>query len=420
MSDISIPVPYNGGTLQTGIVQSHYCYLGNGKFLNVAAQLTPGYVYAWVQNDTNITSGTFTSVNPSMRAIMSGSQAPGAINAIRLFKLTSSSAVLVINASLFVLSVGSNDDVTLKNASLPAFFNLPYGGPIASGNASIYSVASANTPAIGSQYQIFYARDNVIYTMNQSVSSGTVTVVFKKVVYDPTGDAFSSSTLYTYTAASSSYPFVRAELNDIPNSTTKLLSLRVQNGNSTVTNSSMAQAFVRWAALIDSSDTITTVTPTSLNVQALAPLSTTNILGFDSQKTYYTFNGTSWNTTPAYFVGNVGTPSAVIFRAEAIDTNYFLLVSANGLSNPGISVPTDVTSNNFPAWSVRVGRFVDSGFGQTSAGSSSGGGYTVATTGIVFFDQQFIFRDGTSAFYFFSRSVGSFTPNLRTIYAPGG
>jgi hypothetical protein len=416
MSDITIPIPFNGGSIQTNIMQTHSCYLGNGKFINAAAQLSPNYLFAWITNSANFTSGTFTSTNATARAIMQGTAVPSSINSIRLFKLTSTSALLCLNQSVYVLTIDGSDNVTIKTATIANYYVAQGSGTALSTLNTAYATSTNSYAAQGSAFQAFYARDNVIYTMNATVSNSTTTVVFKKLVYDPTGDALTSTTLYTYTTpGSSALPLVRAELQDIPGSTTKLLSLRLQ-ATSTNLVQVFGSAYIVWAALVDATDTLTNV-PAPASVWSLCPLSTTTILGFTSQRTYLTYIGGAWGPNPAYFGANGTTaPTTPILSAYAIDSNYFLLLSTT-LSSPGQSTSTDISSLN-PQIFYRIGRFVDNQFGQTSVATAAGAGVAVPLSGYMVYDQSFVFRDG-SVFYIPQRLSNAVTPVFRTLFAPG-
>lgn len=414
MSDITLsPLPYNGGNLQPGFLQTSFCYLGNGKYLHVFGQINPNYIFAFVSNQSNVTSGTFaTSLGAPARAILANTAAPSSITSIRVFKLTSTSAAVMINGTLSVLTVDGTDNVTLKTATATpiSLGNIAPSVQPGGNNFAAYGSAYSNAP-IGSTWQIFYARDNVLYMMDRS-ATGALTANFKKIVYNPTADTLTVTTIATYTSTgnSSSQSFTRAYLQDIPGSSTKLLSLRAYlTSSGTVASAGLPSSVIVYAALIDSSDVVTPLAGTLASVVALAPLSTTNILGFANGRQYFTWNGSGWNSSAATFGAN--TPISII-QAEALDANYFVLFSMT------VSGGTEMNSANSGV-AVRIGRFVDSTFGQTSTATTANGGVpTGAITGYLNYDQQFIFRDSSSTFLIQAKT-GTVQPVIRTIYQPG-
>lgn len=420
MSDISVAIPYNGGSLQSGFMQSHSCYLGGGKVVNVAAQSTPNYLFCWVSNNTNFTSGTFTSANASARVLMQGTQIPSNLLMIRLFKLTATSVLLVMNNNLYVITLDANDNPTLKNATITNYWTVGNGGASLCGNAPSYATSSTVYSAQGSAFQGFYARDNVVYTAVASVSGSTTTVLYKKLTYDPVADTLTTATIYTHTATAS-VPLVRSELIDIPGSTTKLLYLRLQASSGAV-NQVLGAAYVAWSVLIDANDVTTSVPLNSAGgVQTLCPLSTTNILGFTGSRTYYTYNGTAWNQNLAYFGanGNTTTTSPLMVTLP-IDSNYFLMISTLVTSPGQNSNPTDLSGQNVPIY-YKIGRFIDNQFGQTSQSTSSstlGLTTTATSTGFFVYDQSFVVRDG-STFLLPCRALSGTSPTFRVLFAPG-
>lgn len=420
MADITLsPLPYNGGTYQTTSNTFNYCQLSSTKFLHVAAQTTPGYIYAFVVTMNNLKTGTFSSSAGPMRAILSGSSVPTTISSIRLVRLSATRAILAVTGTgatnptkLYVLEVVTGDDIVVKNASLTtgvltALSSCP---TIANG---YYAVSSSGT-AVGSNWQLFNPRDGVVYVADRDTSNSSgVQYRLRKIAYDSSADSLSNGILVNNSfgslANSGANSFTRFYLQDIPGSTTKLFSVRVHL-NGTSNNAYMQNSYIVYAALISDTDVVTPLNGTlPTNIQTLVPLSTTTILGLTSTKAYLTYNGTAWNSTPAVFTPAGGTNT--IIDAIALDANYFMMITI-ALSN------NDMAAFNL-SLNTRVVRYVDASFGQTSTATASGEGVSIGSLPFVFPDQCFTGRDGTDAIYVYGRTNGNFASSIKVLYQAG-
>lgn len=405
MSDITLsPIPYNSGSLAGSTPAHHYCDMGGGVFLNVAYQVSPNYLYAWVSTNTNIKTGTFSSTNSPMRALLSSGTTPAAPTSngtgIRVWKLNSNSAIMLMGSSLYVLQITATNDVVIKAGTLAG--QNSYNISTYSSNVFNYGGASN---AGGAVFQGWYVRDNVFYYVARS-SNSTYQYTLYKAVYDPNADTLTRTALTTQTVGgTNSAIFAQYNLVSIPGSTKKLFWER--RG----ANVSMAAMTPGYAVLIDSvTDTLGTAIPANPNTSVLCALSETTVLGFNAgSSSYLTWNGTAWNTTPAVFAAN--NMAGTQWNVEALDSNYFAIFNY-------YSTNIDISGGTALAY-ARIGRFVDASFGQVSSASAGSGGISITLPQIVFPDFPLFTRVGTDAFYSYGCTSAAFTPQIRVVYQPG-
>lgn len=418
MADITLsPLPYNGGTFQFGANVYHYCQLSSGKFLHVAAQTNPGYIYAWTTTMLNMKTGNFSSAAGPMRAILSGTSVPTTFASMRVFKLSPSRALLVVTGTgaasprkLYVLELGAGDDIVVKNATLT-------NGVISNNESSLtisrvaYSMPTS-VSATGSHWQGFFVRENTVYFTDRGMASGELSITLRKIVYSPEADTLTVSTIATYGTGTSfgTHSFTRCSIQDIPGSTTKLFTVRAHlTASSNV--ASMQTSRIVYAALISATDEATQLTGTlPSNLQALVPLSETTILGLPDSKSYFTWNGTSWTSSPASITTN---GSSNIVEAIALDANYFMIISGQFSSS-------DIASDAF-FLTARVVRYVDPTFAQCSAPTQTSDGVWIGGIAYAQADQAFVFRNESDAVYLLARtsSLASGAASVKVLYQPG-
>lgn len=400
MADITLsPIPYNGGGLQTQFHNVSYCDLGGGVYLHVILQTNPNYVFAYVSTNTNIKTGTFSSTASTMRVIFAN---PSSVSAMRVWKLASSRALLLFNGNLYVLEVGAGNDITVKAATIANFW--PYK-----------DIANMANGAYGSFIQGWYVRDNVIYFAKRpdpGTSSGSLEIL--KVAYNPAGDSLSQASIITnptWAAAltNTNAAYCRFYMQSIPNSTRKLFYARVHANGASAGVYANSIVFGKPVILDTANDQIYTNVPAApANTYAMCALTDTTILAFDTTKSYYIFNGTSWTTTPTTY--STYNTAQKPFQAEALDSQYFALFTYNGDSQQATT-----------GW-IRIGRYVDAQVGQTSTatiGTASADGISFSIPANSAWEQTTIFKDSTDAFLIQGRS-GNVTPLIRVIYQPGG
>ncbi|RYF21163.1 MAG: hypothetical protein EOO77_06565 [Oxalobacteraceae bacterium] len=418
---ILTPIPYNSGTIVNNSQTFDFCHLGNGKFLHVVGQTTPGFIYAYVSNNVNLKTGTFSTSVPSMRAILSGTNVPTTIASLRLTKIASNRAALAVNGKVFIVEVDVNDDMSVKTGTYQTIATLGQTNTVttvSTPSSATYGATSTTAgQPVGTLFQMFSPRDNIIYMFERTYtnSTGSFAVGIRKLVYNPADQSLTNIGQFaSYTPAASSnygpYSFTRFYCQDIPGSTSKLLSIRAQVTTSSNTAQFISSSIVA-AWVVDTADNTQSLNGSfPAGIQVLCPMSTTTILGIASSKSYFTYTAGAWNSAAAVFSAN-GSPatSSPVVQAEALDANYFILWTVSN---------TELNANQ--TYYTRVGRFVDSAFGQVSTGTASGDG-----VGFSMFplhpESSCIVRDGTDAFYALSRAgVGTFTPSVKVIYQAGG
>lgn len=418
MADINLtPIPYNNGALQVGLHQTHYCMMSQTQILNVVAQTNPNYVYAWVTNITNLASGTFSSSIPKMRAVLHATStpaAPSSIAGLRVFRLTADSALLVVNGTACVLKIDGTGDIALMKATATVS---TYQSPYNSATNSYAYPSSSTEAAVGSYWQVFPVRDNVVYVADR-MNNNYLSLTLRKLTYDPIADTLTFATIAngfynSGTINTGPYSYSRHYLVGIPGTTKNLFYSKINPAGAN--NSANANgAYVCYAAILDATnDAQTALDLPAQFIQSMVALTPTTILGFTSNKAYLTRTNGTWNTTPAVFCPNGGT--GAVWHAEALDANYFALWTAS------FSAGSDITSQSQQfGLAMRIGRFVDAGFGQTSTNTSTGEGLGVSVPSPLF-DQQSIARVSSELFLTFGRVQGTnTTPVIRTMYQPGG
>lgn len=441
MADITLsPIPYNGGTISNGPYQNATCMLSSGVFLHVVVQSNPAYVFAYVTTMTNMrpNSGTYSTVASPMRAILSpGSTpvAPTTVTGLRVFKLNQTTAALVLDGTMYVLQVGAGNDVTLRSGTSLAL-GLPTTAPVYSTSTPALWATSGVDYAGGSAWQFFYARDNVLYGVirNAAATSENTAFFWKRIAYNPTTGALGMTSLnqtivYDPTrntnqvtgTAPAARCAGRAHCMEIPGSTTKLLTYRTNLNNTGGAQSSFSNAFVYSAYLVTNADSFTLLPNPPANVRMMVPLATNRILGFVDSRSYYVYNGTSWGTTPVVFSAN-GTTSpstgsnVMLYEGAAIDSNYFVIWSLT------LNTSIDPNFGSSPGQvSTRIGRYVDSGLGQVSTATATNEGLNMPTWTYPIWDQQPLVRDGTDAFFWFTRdSASPARAAIKVQYQAGG
>lgn len=421
MTDVVLsPIPYYGGTLQMGYHLSHYADMGNGKLLNVVVQTNPAYLFAYVTNVTNLKTGTLSSANGPMRALLSPS-AGGAredVTTVRVYKINATTALLKYGFSTSgtgsisyhrVITILPNDDVTLSTITY-------MGGPIQASTQSVFKNSDyeygqnfSTVGAVGSYQNIWNVGDNILFAATKVAGQQ---FILQRVVYDPVAKTMTATQVFTQTNANLYY--CRFQLQDIPNSTKKLFYVHGSSGSQ-----SYQAATIVYAAIIEPSTGVVSVAgfvPAGFqSTTAMCALSETLVLGFATTTRYFSMSpasATTWGTvTPStVFTQNGG--AYHVAHAEALDTNYFAIFS-HAL---GGNITTD-------SLYLRIGRYVDKDFGQVSSASN-----VTATEGInigpainPYVDEKFITRVSPDAFYIYGRqATGTYLPTIRVLYQAGG
>ncbi|RYF20049.1 MAG: hypothetical protein EOO77_08840 [Oxalobacteraceae bacterium] len=409
MADITLsPIPYNGGTITSNFMGHHYTELSTGKYIHVSHQINPNYVFAYINNTTNLKSGTFTTANAPMRVICSQSTTPAAPSVatnIRLWKLSANRVLMLMGAALYVLEVGGNDDISVKSATIAGFQNT-----FIVLNASYFTSPPNGSNVYGSYYQGWYVRDNVVYIALRSNTSSNLTATLKKIVYDPSADTLTQTTITTLNSATTTgnVAFWRCYLQSIPGSTKKLFSMR-----NSLNLGTFFSATISGSQFIDGVTDVAgqTIGAAPNSLYAMVPLSDSTVLGISSTQTptYYTWTGAGWGSQTAVY-NSVGNNSYPIVQAEALDSNYFITVMTN--------IQTDIFAN--PQLWIRISRFVDPTFGQTSTVTSSSIGLAVAINSHAAPDQDFVMHPSPDLFEVPAyTSQNAMIPSIRVIYQPG-
>jgi hypothetical protein len=375
-------------------------------------QSSPAYVYAYITNDTNLKTGTFTSTNAAARVILSASTTPAAPATsamMRVWKLSANRALFLMDRTLLVLEVQPNDDIVVKNGRLVNF------------NTNLYTVQNYNGPynyvasgaMTGSLLQGWYIRDNVAYFAVRDNSTTPTSMNLYKVSYDSTGDTLTSTLInkFSITSANSSY-FTRSYLQSIPGSTKKLFTIRVSSS----TSSSLTTSYIQVAGFVDTAtDTLSsTLTPyVAGSAHVYVPLRENLVLALIGLRTFAAWTGSAWQGQTIY---NAATPTSNIYplQAEALDANYFVFW------NIGEGSAFSDLSSGTVNMTMRVGRYVDPTFGQTSAATNGAPGMNVTTNvGQLFYDQDIINRIGSDAFAIYGRESVNLKPQIKLFYQPG-
>lgn len=474
MSDITIsPIPYNNGTLAGGHVNGHYVLLNPKQILHVAGQISPNYIYAWVSTISG--SNTIKSANPSfvaspMRAIMSFAAAPSTITNMRLWKLTSSRALFLLNNDLYVLEVTAQNDITLRTAKLSSFAS----GGITHINQGPYSAGTSGNGGTtsngyyGSLLTGWSVRDNTVwfarrflsYAGNSPASNSQTGVEMWKVVYDPAEDKLNAGFMQRLwsplDANYAQYSWTRTYVQAIPNSTKKLVYVRVQGVNLASTMASLNAAHAGAAvggAAVNPSYPILMIDSVTDDVYSFAYANVasginSNSVGGQPVRTIVPHSETKWSTwsatnqyrmvtvaapsTSANGTGNTMTaapnPSQIFptpttatypWYGEALDSNYFMLISASpGSAEADLYSSSPTPPNHF----VRIGRIVDNDIAQISSSTINGAGLSVTGLSHGVLDQEFFQRYDSETFLMFGRSSagGIASPQIRVWNQPGG
>jgi hypothetical protein len=483
MADITIsPIPYNNGTMATTQMQGHYILLNPNMILHVSGQTNPNYIYAWVSTTTgNLKTGTASFTAQPMRAILSFAAAPSSITQLRLYKLTSARALLQVNFEFYVIEVNASNDIVLKNARVGnangTFVNqqilFATGQALFTGSGG----TNAGAGAVGSNLTGWYVRDNVIWfarRMNAGASTAPVPVgtgvELVKLTYNPANDTMSTIAMARLwcpnTTATSINSYVRTYMVSIPNSTKKLVYVRVQNNDSATTPISLGTSLAGLNArngdvfgngmspivVVDSvTDAVYATNSTNLAtltgpagagnvpmVRVIVPHSETSWSVWYNNNQYRMITvslGTSGTSTGNPITNSnmsfVAAPSnsqffpspsspAVPYHAEALDANYFILFSSSGNTTDGELAVTSPAPTHY----IRIGRIVDNDIAQVSSATATSGGlgFTAVTFPVV--DQDFLVRYDSETFLMFGRaaagSTGSAVPVIRVLYQPGG
>lgn len=418
MPDITIPIPHQGGSVIDNYFFTHYCDLGS-KFLHVFYQINPNYVYAYVSNHSDLKASGFSDVNATARAILTPSTpipAPsGGNTTVRLWRLSDRRALLMLGYSLFVLQVESNDDITLRSATIPNFCknNVSYGVML----TIPYSYMSGVT-LHGSFLMGWPVRENVIWFFNREMyGAGQFGYDIQAVTYNPTTDSLSVKTMVSSTTESTTNNKVYAHpaLMTIPGSTKRLFTVRTRAASSGANN--FDSLTILKAHLIDSltDDAIDApaMVAKPISARMLVPLSETRMLGLIDQRSYFTWENNTWSSTTGIFGATGG--SNPIYHCEALDENHFMIFT--------IASTGEFTTNQSPSLTMRVGRFVDQTFGQTNSSHQSGDGINLTFASYPQMDQPFINKLGTDTFVTYGRGntsgAGTLQPVIRVLNRPG-
>lgn len=121
MTEVTIPVPYSGGTINTGQTNG-FCYLTENRYLEVFFQINPGYVFAKVIGVDNPRAAT--PVVTTLRTQALNELASRPINSLTLFKLArinSTTALLVytyVNATSGIIARSITVDPVTNQVTL--------------------------------------------------------------------------------------------------------------------------------------------------------------------------------------------------------------------------------------------------------------------------------------------------------------
>lgn len=412
MPDITIsPIPYNSGTVSTTLNTTHMCYIDNGLYVHAFAQTNPNYVVLYTTTHSNYNKSTAAIVRTgTARAIY----LPSTPTNVRLFRISSKHFLIfmmtgITSPTFYLGEINSADgSITAESVTLPYAPVSAYYSSSASGFDGTFNYEFSNAP--GSTIQFFNPYENVIYVLERFYSSANIR--FSRLNFDPATKTWTlmggSSTNITVNAGPTyAGAFSRVYCQDIPGSTSKLISIR---SKSTGESNNLLSSNIVWASIVSETGVTKNIINANRGYQALCPLSETNILGFSSHGVYYAYNGTAWSNSTVTFAG--GSPRYII-DVVALNSTTFLTLSV------GVDIQTNsqLSGSNVQAGRIQIARVVDSTFAQTNTQTLNGSSISAS---YVYMDQQILNRTSSDTIQIMCRDSSSTTLGRATIiHQPG-